>query len=149
MPRPFLTPEEARTARLAQELTTLAPIQRDLALAAGTYRCTLTIEPYATSLLWLTPFDAQPIAEPVWLEIASEDGNAILRWTPNREPHFYGYEVVLVGEDGAEVRLSPEPLRAAMWVDTAPPSGVRRYGVRAISASGRASALAVGEPLKL
>jgi hypothetical protein len=147
--RPFPTPEEAGAIRLAQELTTLTPIRRDLSLPEGTYRATLTIEPYATSLLWITPFDDQPVATPTWLETTVEDGNVILRWTPNREPHFYGCEVVLLGEDGSEERLSPEPLRAAMWVDTAPPPGRRIYGVRAVSASGVASATAVSDPVEV
>jgi hypothetical protein len=48
--------------------------------------------------------------------------------------------------DPAEL-LSPGPLRAAMWVDTAPPKGVRIYGVRAISASGVPSAVVPSDPI--
>lgn len=36
--------------------------------------------------------------------------------------------------------LSPVPLSAVMWIDTAPPKGIRVYGVRAVSASGMLSA---------
>jgi hypothetical protein len=43
--------------------------------------------------------------------------------------------------------LSLVPLRAAMWVDTAPPQGMRTYGVRAVSASGVLSAIVPSQPI--
>ncbi len=70
-----------------------------------------------------------------------EDGNVILRWSPNRENFFYSYEVYLMGDGGRTERLTPDPMRAALWIDTKPPSGRRVYGVRAVSASGIASDL--------
>jgi hypothetical protein len=44
-------------------------------------------------------------------------------------------------------RLSPVPLRAALWVHTAPPQGMRTYGVRAVSASGALSAIVPSHPI--
>ena len=44
---------------------------------------------------------------------------------------------------GCEVqgeRITPDPLRAAMWIDTAPPAGPRVYAVRAVTTSGLTSA---------
>jgi hypothetical protein len=43
--------------------------------------------------------------------------------------------------------LSLVPLRAAMWADTAPPQGMRTYGVRAVSASGVLSAIVPSQPI--
>jgi hypothetical protein len=63
----------------------------------------------------------------------------ILQWTPNRESCFYTYEALLMDGDQPGRRLTPDPLRAALWIDTAPPPGSRTYGVRAVSASGVAS----------
>lgn len=143
----FPDPDAARAIRQAQELTTAGPIRRDLELPDGAFRETFTIEPYAVTLFWITPVLPDPVAAPTWAEATAEDGNVVLRWTPNREPVFYGYEVFLMEEDGPGERLSPDPLRAAMWVDTAPPPGSRTYGVRAVSASGVASALAVSAPV--
>ena len=62
-----------------------------------------------------------------------------MRWTPGREADIYSYEV---RRDGA--LISPVPLRAAMWVDTAPPPGRHTYEVRAVSASGVAGAGSAG-----
>jgi hypothetical protein len=88
-------------------------------------------------------------AAPEWIETTVEDGNVLLRWTPNREPFFYTYEVFLIERDGAGKRLAPEPLRAALWIDTAPPGGMRVYAVRAVSASGVASPLVRGTPVEV
>jgi hypothetical protein len=63
----------------------------------------------------------------------------ILQWTPNRESYFYTFEVLLMDGDRSGRRLTPNPLRAALWIDPAPLPGPRTYGVRAVSASGVAS----------
>jgi hypothetical protein len=60
---------------------------------------------------------------------------------------FYTYDVYLMRDRESSELLSPVPLRAAMWVDTAPPKGVRIYGVRAISASGVPSAVVPSDPI--
>ena len=70
-------------------------------------------------------------------------------WTPNREPFFYTYEIYLMQGDASGERLTPEPLRAALWVDTAPPSGMRVYAVRAFTASGVSSSLIRSAPVEV
>jgi hypothetical protein len=144
---PFPDPALARNIRLAQELTVFAPIRRDVALAGGEFRDTLTVNPFTVAVYWMTPFIEDPPADPRWVEATVEDGHVILRWTPNLEPFFYSYEIYLLeGREPAEL-LSPVPLRAAMWVDTAPPKGRRTYGVRAVSASGVFSAVVPSGPI--
>jgi hypothetical protein len=136
MPASLHDAEAVRRVRLAQELTTTGPIRRGVALPDGKFQETFTLEPYATMLHWITPVIPDAPAAPEWIETTIENGDILLRWTPNCEPFFYTYEVYLMlGDDVAE-RLTPEPLRAALWVDTAPSSGIRVYAVRAVTASG-------------
>jgi hypothetical protein len=99
------------------------------------------------AVYWITPFIQDPPADPSWVEATVEEGHVILRWQPNLEPFFYSYEVYLMRDREPAELLSPVPLRAAMWVDTAPPKGVRIYGVRAISASGVPSAIVPSDPI--
>ncbi len=128
--------------RQAQELAVAAPIQRDLPVPAGKFSATFSLAPYAVLVYWLTPFraDAPGPATPAWLHADVEGGNVVLRWQPNREPDFYSYEVFAVAS-GVQRQIAPVPLRGAIWVDTAPPPGERSYAVRAVNASGSASAL--------
>jgi hypothetical protein len=144
---PFPDAAAARHIRLAQELAVFAPIGRDIALINGEFRDTLTIAPYTVTLYWITPFIPDPPAAPGWVSATPDDGHAILRWEPNPEPFFYSYEVYLLRDGEPAELVSPVPLRAAMWVDTAPPRGVRTYGVRAVSASGISSAVVPSAPL--
>jgi hypothetical protein len=137
----------ARRIRMAQELTVFAPIRRDMAVRNGEFRDTLTIDPFTVAVYWITPFRLDPPAEPSWAEATVEEGHVILRWTPNLEPFFYSYEVYLMSDGEPAERLSPVPLRAAMWVDTAPPKGLRSYGVRAVSASGVLSLIVPSGPI--
>ena len=144
---PFPAATMARHIRLAQELTVFAPIRRDLALTSGEFRDTLTIDPFTVAVYWITPFIQDPPADPSWVETTVEEGHVILRWKPNLEPFFYSYEVYLMKDREPAERLSPLPLRAAMWVDTAPPQGLRTYGVRAVSASGILGAIIPSDPI--
>ena len=137
----------ARRIRLAQELTVFAPIRRDMAVSHGEFRDTLTIDPFTVTVYWITPFIPDPPADPSWVEMTVEEGHVILRWKPNLEPFFYSYEVYLLKDGEPAELLSPVPLRAAMWVDTAPPKGVRSYGIRAVSASGILSAIEPSGPV--
>jgi hypothetical protein len=52
------------------------------------------------------------------------------------EPYFYSYEVYAIAAGASAKLVSPTPLRSAMWVDTAPPPGLRSYAVQAVTASG-------------
>ena len=139
----------ARTIRQAQELAVFAPIRRDVALTRGAFHHTCTVDPFTVIVYWITPSILDPPADPTWIEAASEDGNVILRWTPSREPFFYSYEVHLIKDGEPAELLSPVPLRAAMWVDTAPPRETRVYGVRAVSASGTASRRVASAPISI
>ncbi|MFA5892303.1 MAG: hypothetical protein WDA27_15365 [Actinomycetota bacterium] len=140
---PFPSAAEARAIRKAQELGVAAPIASGVDLAGGEFRDVVPIDPYAVVAYWITPFIPDGPADPQWTDVAVEDGNVILRWRPNTEAYFYSYEVYLVKPGAPAELLSPVPLRSAMWIDTAPPSGSRTYAVRAVSASGVVSNLVI------
>jgi hypothetical protein len=135
-----------RGVRAAQELGVAAPIRSGLTLAdGGVFRDRIDLPAFATALLWITPFSANPPAAPVWTTAEASNGNALLRWTCAPDAKFYSYEVFRIGPDGQPgARLSPMPLRSALWVDTAPPPGAQTYAVRAVSASGVMSRLVTG-----
>jgi len=142
---PFPLPEPALlpAIRQAQEIALARPIARDVAVPGGRLSETIEIEPYTTICLWMTPVLETAPQAPMWIETRIEEGNVILRWSPNQESSFYSYEVLLMRGGAQEERLTPDPLRSAYWIDTQPPPGLRRYGVRAISASGIASDLVI------
>jgi xylan 1,4-beta-xylosidase len=146
MPSAPLSRGAARRLRRAAELAAAAPIRRDIGIQGGRLVLRLSMIPFTTAHLWITPDDPAPPATPRWIEASMADGNAVLRWSPNIEPGFYGYEVLRLDTGH---RVAPLPLRTAMWVDTAPPRGVAlRYAVRAISASGRRSPLVAAPVLR-
>jgi len=138
---------ETASIRRAQELAVSAPIESGISLADGKFEEAVTISPYAIVTYWITPYIADRPADPAWIEASVEDGNIILRWRPNVEPYFYTYEVYLMVTGQPERLLSPVPLRSAMWVDTAPPPGMRSYAVRAVSASGVGSNVVRSDPV--
>jgi hypothetical protein len=135
IPAPFPA-GSAGSIRAVQELSVVGPIKSNVALVNGTFHDVLHIDPLAVTLYWITPYDPN-VAPPTpgWINAVVEAGNVILRWEPNTQPSFYSYEVRLGTGDGAVV-VSPVPLRAAMWIDTAPPPGRRTYTIRALTASG-------------
>lgn len=137
----------ARTIRQAQELALFTPIQHDMTRVDGTFRDRFTIAPFVTLLYWLTPFLPQTPAAPRWVTTAVEEGNVILRWEPSREVSFFSYQVFLTRDDRPDALLSPMPLRAAYWIDTAPPAGIRRYRIHTVSASGISSPAALSDPV--
>jgi xylan 1,4-beta-xylosidase len=146
MPSPPIGPAEARRLRMAAELAQAAPIRRGLVVEGGRLGLSLQLEPFATVLVSITPFDPAPPAAPRWIEASIEHGDAVLRWTPSREPGLLGYELLRLDPTR---RVAPMPLRAAMWVDTAPPRGTAlRYAVRAVSTSGQRSPLVVAPSLR-
>jgi hypothetical protein len=148
---PFPAPEreELKMIRQAQELTVVRPIERGVEVSAGTLGVTLELEPYATAFLWITPSNDDVPAPPEWLSVEQQGKDEILRWTPNPEPSFFSYEVFVM--DGAEPgeRITPDPMRAALWIDTSPPTGVRTYGVRSVSASGVTSPMATSREIRV
>jgi hypothetical protein len=149
---PRLTGEETlRRVREAQELGIAAPIRSGLTLPeGGVFRDSIDLPAFATALLWITPFIADPPAAPVWVTAEASNGNTLLRWTSPPDAKFYTYEVFRIDPDGQPgARLSPMPLRSALWVDTAPPSGPHIYAVRAVTASGIMSRLVAGPPVHI
>ena len=131
-----------------QELGIAAPIEIAAPVSDRTIRRKLTLLRFATSLLWITPFSVASPSTPEWIEARREGGSVLLRWTPNREPDFYRYDLLRI--DG-ETRSSigPVPLRGAIWVDDAPTFDASlAYEVRAISASGVPSATAPSAPVQ-
>lgn len=155
-----LTDAEARRVRHQQELTVAAPIERRVETAPGTLTPSLVLDPFTTVLYWVTPhrpnrtpatpqgLDATVAEHPETAgedgrDVAGEDDLVVLSWEPNREPSFYTYEVYVMEDGRPRERLSPKPLRSARWVTPLPRTGARTYGVRAVSASGARSPLAV------
>jgi hypothetical protein len=129
------------------------PLRSGVSLPAGDgapLRVPIRLAPYATALLWVTPFlpDRRPAA-PRWIAAEAERGNAVLRWTPDGDPGFWSYEVLRSTAGAPARRISPVPLRSAMWVDTAPPRGEHRYEVRAISASGVRGTAVTSPPVRV
>jgi xylan 1,4-beta-xylosidase len=146
-PFPFPNAATAHTIRWAQEFTVFAPIHRNVTLVNRTFHDSFTIDRFSVVVYWITPFIPDVPAKPGWIKAIVEAGNVILRWEPNLEPFFYSYEVWLMANSEPAELLSPVPLRAALWVDTAPSQGTRVYGVRAVSASNIASGMAVSSPV--
>ena len=148
-PYPLPDPAMLGAIRQAQELAVARPIEFNLAVADGLYRETLELAPYTTILLWLTPVeDAVPVS-PTWRSVTRQGGNVVLQWSPSEQPGFYGYEVFLMWNDAPGDRLTPMPLRSALWVDTSPPPGPRTYGVRIVTASGVTSPIAVSDEVSV
>ena len=102
-------PAQILTIRESQEVALERPIVRDVAVLAGTYAEMLALEPFTTLCLWITPVQATVPQAPMWLESTMRNGNAVLRWSPNKEPFFYSYEVFRL-RDGLPIeRLTPDP----------------------------------------
>jgi xylan 1,4-beta-xylosidase len=136
--------------REAAELGVAAPLRSGVSLSGGRLRAPIRLAPYATALLWVTPFlPGRRPAAPRWIAVQAEAGNVVLRWTPDRDPGFWSYEVLRSTPGAPPRRVSPVPLRSAMWVDTAPPPGKHRYEVRTISASGVRGPAAPSPPVRL
>lgn len=137
----------ARDVRAAGELA--GTLRSGIDLPGGELRETIALGPYATVLVWITPHRADAPAAPSWLQATAEAGDAVLRWTPGREPDLYGYELLRRTGDGEAQPIAPAGLRGSAWVDAAPPPGAHAYGVRAVSASGVASAVTWSAPVTL
>lgn len=152
-------PLDAATVRRVREAGALAlsgPVRPGITLPLGdgggrVLRARIRLPPYATELLWVTPYLPGSRPEPPrWLSAERDQaGNAILRWTPCAHAQFLGYELVRLNAAGRAVgRAAPFPLRPAMWVDTATTRDARlAYAVRAVTASGARSALVRAPPL--
>ena len=67
-PFPVPAPAQIPVIRRHQEIALARPIARDIAVPAGTYAETLTLEPFTTLCLWITPVLATAPRAPKWLE---------------------------------------------------------------------------------
>ena len=147
--KPFPNAAEAARIRQAQELAVSAPIEVGVVLTGGELHEPISVAPYAVVAYWITPHIPDPPADPIWIEAKLEDGNVVLRWRPNVERFFYSYEVYRIVAGEPDALVSPMPLRSAMWIDTAPPPGTRRYAVRAVTALGVRSNLVTSDPVTI
>jgi hypothetical protein len=141
VPLPF-TAATVQTIRQAQELS-VAASALNAAIPAGTFTISVTIPPFTTTVFWITPYTTTPPATPAWsttaptiVYTADYGKNVLLRWQPDIDPAFYSYEVY---RDTIKNRVSPIPLRSALWIDTNPPPGQHTYWIQTRSPSGIAS----------
>lgn len=146
-PYPMPPREMLGDIRHAQELALARPIQRDVAIPDGIWRERIALAPYKTTLLWITPVSDQVPDAPEWLSAEQRGRDLVLRWTPSFDVAFFSYEVFLMDGEVPGARISPNPLRSALWIDTAPPVGPRRYGVRTVTASGEASEVVISDEI--
>jgi hypothetical protein len=145
---PFpLSTETVQAIRAAQELTVVAS-GRNVGLAGGTFNTKLSLDPYTTTVIWITPHITTPPSAPAWpttspavpyaASYSTAVQNVLLRWQPDTAPDFYSYEVY---RDNQETSISPIPLRSALWIDTNVLPGQHTYWVLTRSPSGFASAM--------
>lgn len=139
----------ARTIRQAQELALFTPIQQGITLGDGAFHDRFTIAPFTTLLYWLTPYLPDVPAAPGWVTATVDESNVILRWEPSREAPFFSSVIYFLRDGAPDTPLSPMPLRAAYWVDTAPQAGTHRYGIRIMSASGVLSTMVASNPVTI
>jgi xylan 1,4-beta-xylosidase len=129
----------ARRLRVAAELAAQPPLRSGLVPEeGGRLSLDLVLDPFATLLVWVTPFDPAPPARPAGLRAEPRGADVLLRWEASRAPELFGYEV-LRHDPGRPWRVVAPVLRGAEWTDTAPPSGALEYRLRALSTSGRRS----------
>ena len=142
-PWPAPDPALISAIRLAQEITIAEPVSRNIPIQNRRYGSVVVIRPYTTFLMLITAFDELIPASPAWIESAADSGNVVVRWEPRDDPGCFSFELWLMDGERPVTRLTPDPMRAALWIDTRPPRGTRVYGVRAVSPSGIASPFAL------
>jgi Glycosyl hydrolases family 39 len=140
---PVPDPVDLPAIRRAQELAVIRPIARNVPIAGGRYAETLTIGPYETRCLWITPSSPLIPDPPAWIAVDRRTDRTIVRWEASREPWFWSYELYRMDRDNPVDRLTPDPLRSASWTDSRPGWGKASYGVRVVCASGVPGPLAI------
>jgi hypothetical protein len=128
--------------RQAQELQVVAS-GVNAPVSGGRFTAVVDLPaPYTTTVFWITQHTKATPVMPVWagpaptVDVTSYGRNVVLRWQPDTDPTFYSYRVY---RDSETNLISPNPLRAALWVDTNVPLGSHTYWIRAVSASGQPS----------
>jgi hypothetical protein len=134
----------AGAIRQAQELS-VADSGVNVALSGGRFSTVVNLPKYTTTVFWITQYTTHKPTPPVWeptapttKDMTSYGTNVVLRWQPDTDPTFYSYQVY---RDNEKTPITPDPLRAALWVDTAgtptsPSPGSHTYTIRTVSASG-------------
>jgi hypothetical protein len=137
-----------RNIRQHQELTVVG---HATGIAPGAFNPEFTVPPYTTTVFWITEYTTTPPAMPQWaspdnvLDSTDYGTNVVLFWKPDTDPTFYSYEVFRADPPNEVFRpdprrlfkrISPVPLRSALWVDTNPGKGKHEYYLRTLSASG-------------
>jgi len=137
---PWPDASTAAHIRQAAELALLVPRRTGVMVTGGTLTEHIALVPYTTALLWVTPATATLPTAPTWLSAETMGMNTVVRWEASRDPSFSHYVLsrVVNGQPGPPI--TPESLRAALWVDAALPPGPQTYAVRTVSASGVTSA---------
>jgi Glycosyl hydrolases family 39 len=112
-------------------------------LPGGRFTTTVDLPAYTTMVFWITQYTTDKPAPPNWETTApyikdttSYGTNVVLRWQPDTDPTFYSYQVY---RDTDKRPITPDPLRAALWVDTNPLPGSHTYTICTVNASGHQS----------
>jgi Pro-kumamolisin, activation domain len=141
-----LAGSNAGPIRQSQELSVAAQAVGQPVMG-GRFSTVVNIPAYTTTVFWITehkPAAMDMPTPPDWEATApytvDTAGNVVLRWQPDLDPTFYSYKVY---KDAQKTPISPIPLRAALWVDTAPSAGNHTYQISSVSASGHESSLSV------
>jgi Glycosyl hydrolases family 39 len=130
--------------RLAQELALARPIMHRVAIADRTWSEHLSFDLFTTVLVWITPWSAAIPEALARVEVESLVDRTVIRWTPFSVVGFHSFEVFRVENGTVGQRLSPDPLRAAMWTDNPAATGTR-YAVRVVTTSGISSAVTLSD----
>jgi hypothetical protein len=147
-----LTGLNAAAIRHAQELSVVKQATPTVGqpITGGRFDApALKIPAYTTTMFWITEYIENEVAPnaPTWigptpptLDITPSGTNVVLTWQPSTLPAFYSYEVA---KDDKTKIISPDPLRAALWVDTNGGTG-HKYWVRVRTASNTQGAWSSG-----
>jgi hypothetical protein len=143
-PAPIPALADLPTIRLAQELTFERLGDGSVAFQNGSLQLDLTLEPYATVCVWITPVDDRPIAAPANVAVRQQGADIDVVWDPVEHPHLLGYDVERIAADGSRAALTLRPIRPTLVTVDANADAVS-YRVRAVSASNVTSSWSVAE----
>jgi hypothetical protein len=129
---------DAVVIRGAQELTLAQPVTRDILTSTGKLDLELSLASFDTILFWITPVATEPVPSPSRVTVRRYRHGMELAWEPVEHAQFLGYEIA---RDGGTIA---GPLRSCSWIDSVA-SATAIYAVRAVSASGSASAWVTAE----
>ena len=99
MPADVIEPDVVPSVRRAQELATLEPILRDVAVALGEIRDAFHIRHFSTLLLSITPYVPTPLAAPQWLGGPAGRSRRNPALDPKQRAVVYSYELLRLGKE--------------------------------------------------